>query len=214
VAEAGLAGEGEEPSDALLGARVGEDVPDVGGECAGSAEGGEGVGAGVDAVPDAEAGLAGCGGEDLDGGAGLGGDVLEAALAVLVLLAEPVRVGAVIRGRGRVAEPGAGEELPDGALAAPGDAGDLARAISLAGELAELVSAGWVWLGRERRGGSGRELGCGVAGCGQPDVVGGGAVPGGDGANGQAGADERVQVFGPDGVRVGAWPGDAADPTG
>ena len=29
VAEAGLAGEGEEPSDALLGARVGEDSPDV-----------------------------------------------------------------------------------------------------------------------------------------------------------------------------------------
>jgi hypothetical protein len=75
VAEAGLAGEGEEPSDALLGAGVGEDAPDVGGERAWPAESGEGVGAGADAVPDADAGLAGCGGEGLDGGAGLGGDV-------------------------------------------------------------------------------------------------------------------------------------------
>ena len=81
VLEAGLAGEGEEPSDALLGARVGEGVPGVRGECAWSAEGGEGVGAAVDAVPDADAGLAGCGGEGLDRRAGLGGDVLEAALA-------------------------------------------------------------------------------------------------------------------------------------
>jgi hypothetical protein len=67
VVEAGLAREGEEPSDALLGARAGEDVPDVRREHAGSAEGGEGVGAGVDAVPDSDAGLAGCGGEGLDG---------------------------------------------------------------------------------------------------------------------------------------------------
>jgi hypothetical protein len=81
VAEAGLAGEGEEASYALLGTGVGEEVPDVRGECAGSAEGGEGVGAACDAVPDADAGLAGCGGESLDRGAGLGGDVLEAALA-------------------------------------------------------------------------------------------------------------------------------------
>ncbi len=29
VVEAGLSGEGEEPADALLGARVGEDAPDV-----------------------------------------------------------------------------------------------------------------------------------------------------------------------------------------
>ena len=72
-----------------------------GGERAGSAEGGEGVGAAVDAVPDADAGVAGCGGEGLDGDAGLGGDVLEAALAVLVVLAEPVRVDAAVRGRGR-----------------------------------------------------------------------------------------------------------------
>jgi hypothetical protein len=121
VAEAGLAGEGEEPPDALLGAWAAEDAPDVGGECFWSAEGGEGVGAAGDAVPDADAGLAGCDGEGLDGGAGLGGDVLEAALAVLVLLAEPVRVDAAVRERGRLAEPGAGEELPDGALAASGD---------------------------------------------------------------------------------------------
>jgi hypothetical protein len=93
VLEAGLVGEGEEPADALLGAWVGEDVPDVGGERSWSAEGGEGVGAAGDAVPDADAGVAGCGGEGPGGGAGLGGDVLEAALAVLVVLAEPVRVG-------------------------------------------------------------------------------------------------------------------------
>src|ERR1019366_9620469 len=61
--EAGLSGEGEEPSDALLGAWVGEDAPDVRGERTGAAEGGEGVGAAVDAVPDADAGLAGCGGK-------------------------------------------------------------------------------------------------------------------------------------------------------
>jgi hypothetical protein len=109
VAEAGLAGEGEEPADALLGARVGEHVPDVRGERAGSAEGGEWVSAAGDAVPDADAALAGRGGEVLDCGGGLSGDVLEAALAVLVLLAEPVRVDAAVRGRGRAAEPGAGE---------------------------------------------------------------------------------------------------------
>lgn len=52
-----------------------------------------------------------------------------------------------------------------------------------------------------------RELGCRVAGRGQPDVVGGSAEPGGDDGDGQAGADERVQVFGPD--AVGVWPGRA-----
>src|SRR5262249_53146447 len=72
--EAGLAGEGEELLDALLGARGGEDAPDVCGECAGAAEGGEWVGASVDAVRAAAA-------RGLDGDAGLGGDVLEAALA-------------------------------------------------------------------------------------------------------------------------------------
>ena len=109
VVEAGLAGEGEEPADALLGARAGEGVPDVGGERGGPAEGGEGVGAGVDAVPDADAGLAGCGGEGLDGDSGLGGDVLEAALAVLVVLAEPARVDAAAGERGRLREPGAAD---------------------------------------------------------------------------------------------------------
>jgi hypothetical protein len=205
VAEAGLAKEGEEPADALLGAGAGEDAPDVRGERAGSAEGGEGVGAAVDAVPDEDAGLAGCGGEGLDGGAGLGGDVLGAALAVVVLLAQPVGVGAAVRGRGRLAEPGAGEELPDGALAAPGDAGDLARAVSLAGEVAELVGAGRFRFGRVRCEVPGGKAGNGMAGCCQPDVVGAGGEPGGDGADGQAGADERVQVVGSDGV--GAGPG-------
>src|ERR1700730_929613 len=81
VVEARLAGEGEKPPYALLGAWMREDVPDVRGECAGSAEGGEGMGAAGDAVPDSDACLAGCGGEGLDRGAGLGGDVLEAALA-------------------------------------------------------------------------------------------------------------------------------------
>ena len=55
MVEAGLAGEGEEPSDALLGAGVGEGAPDVPGERAGSADGGEGMGAAVDAVPEADA---------------------------------------------------------------------------------------------------------------------------------------------------------------
>ena len=107
---------------------------------------------------------------------------------------------------------GAGEELPDGALAASGDAGDLARAVSLAGEVAELFGAGWFRLGRGRRGDPGGKLGRRVAGCCQPDVVGAGGEPGGDGADGQAGADERVQVFGPDGVGVRAGPGDAGGP--
>jgi hypothetical protein len=102
----------------------------------------------------------GCGGEGLDGDAGLGGDVLEAALAVLVL-AEPVRVDAAVRGRGRPAEPGAGEELPDGPLAASGDAGDLARAVALAGEVAELVVIWWVRLGQGGAGLPGASWGAG-----------------------------------------------------
>jgi hypothetical protein len=67
------------------------------------------VGAAVDAAPGADAGLAGCGGEGLDRDAGLGGDVLEAALAVLVLPAHPARVDAAVRARGWRAEPGAGK---------------------------------------------------------------------------------------------------------
>src|SRR6202030_1314647 len=118
-----------------------------------------------DAVPDAEAGVAGCGGEGLDGDAGLGGDVLEAALAVLVVLAEPVRVDAAVRVLGWLAEPGAGEELPDGALAASGDAGDLAGAVSLAGEVAELFGARWFRFGWGQRGEPGGKLGRRVAGC-------------------------------------------------
>jgi hypothetical protein len=51
-----------------------------------------------------------------------------------------------------------------------------------------------------------------VAGRRQPDVVGGGAEPGGDGADGQAGADERVQVAGADAVGIRAGPGDAGGP--
>jgi hypothetical protein len=94
----------------------------------------------------------------------------------------------------------------------PGDPGDHARAVSLAGERAKLVSGGRPRLGRGRCRAAGREAGCRVAfGC-LPDVVGGGGEPGGDGADGQAGADERVQVFGPDAVGVGAGPGDAGDP--
>jgi hypothetical protein len=62
-------------------------------------------------MPDADAGLAGCGGEGLDGDAGLGGDVLGAALTVLVVLAEPVRVDAAAGERGRLREPGAADEL-------------------------------------------------------------------------------------------------------
>ena len=98
--EAGLPGDRQESPDALPGTRMGEGVPDVRGERAWPAEGGEGVGAAVDAVPDADAVLAGCGGEGLDGDAGLGGDVLEAALTFLVPLAEPVRVDGVVGGAG------------------------------------------------------------------------------------------------------------------
>jgi hypothetical protein len=64
-------------------------------------------------------------------------------------------------------------------------------------------------------GGSGiprGRAGRGVAVCCEPDVVGAGGVPGGDGADGQPGADERVQVFGADAVGVGAGPGDAGGP--
>jgi hypothetical protein len=128
----------------------------------GSAEGGEGVCPAADAVPDAVPGLAGRSGEGRDRAVGLGGDVLEAALAVLVLLAQPVRVDAAVWALGLRAEPSAGEELPDGALAASGDAGDLARAVSLSGEVAELVCGGWWRLGRRRCGAAtGWELGAG-----------------------------------------------------
>jgi hypothetical protein len=62
VLEAGLAGDGEEPADALLGAWAGEGVPGIRGKRGGSAEGGERVKTAGDAVPDADAGLTGCGG--------------------------------------------------------------------------------------------------------------------------------------------------------
>ena len=88
---------------------------------------------------------------------------------VLVLLAEPVRVDAAARGRAGQAKSCAGEELPDGALAAPGDAGDLARAVSLAGQVAELVGAGWFRLGRGRRGDPGGEMWRRVALCCRPE---------------------------------------------
>ena len=116
-----------------------------------------------------------------------------------------------VPGRGRAAEPGAGEELPDGALAASGDAGDLAGAVSLLVRSRSCSVPG----GSGSAGGgpgSGRELRRRVA-CGdQPDVVGGGAEPGGDGADGQARAHERVQVSGADVAGVGSGPGDAGDP--
>lgn len=53
--EAGLPGDRQESPDPLLGTRMGEGVPDVRGERAWPVEGGEGVGAAVDAVPDADA---------------------------------------------------------------------------------------------------------------------------------------------------------------
>jgi hypothetical protein len=46
------------------------------------------------------------------------------------------------RDRGGLPEPGADEELPDDAFAAPGDAGDLTGAESLLGERAQLLGAG------------------------------------------------------------------------
>jgi hypothetical protein len=61
---------------------------------------------------------------------------------VPVLLAQPVQGDATVWALGWWAEPGAGKELPDGTLAASGDAGDLARAVSLPGEFPELVTPG------------------------------------------------------------------------
>jgi hypothetical protein len=167
------------------------------------------VGVAVHAVPDGDAGGAGCRGEGLGPDAGLGRDVFEAALPRLVLLAQPVRVDVAAGLRGGLLETGAGEELPDGAFAVPGDTGYLAWAESLLGERAELIG---VRRFRFRRGGAGRELGCGVAGGGEPGMLGGGAEPGGDDVDGQAGADERVQAAGIDVARVRAGPGDAGDP--
>jgi hypothetical protein len=151
------------------------------------------VGAAVDAVPDGDAGGAGRCGEVLDRDAGFGGDVLEAPLPGLVLLAEPVRV--------------------DGVLAASGGPVGLARAVFPAGRLGELA------VGRRLRSGRGRGAADGEAwrevtlGCEQ-DMVGGGGEPGGDGAGGEPGADERAQVAGADAVGVGAGPVDAGDPAG
>jgi hypothetical protein len=51
-----------------------------------------------------------------------------------------------------------------------------------------------------------------MAGCCQPDVLGCGSESGGDGADLQAGADERVQIRGAAVAGVGAGPGDAGDP--
>jgi Winged helix DNA-binding domain len=97
LVEAGLPGEREEPADALFGVRAGEGVPDRQRELAGCAEAGEGAGVAAHAVPDGDAGVAGRGGKALDRDAGFGGDVLETALPVLVLLAQPVRVDATVR---------------------------------------------------------------------------------------------------------------------
>jgi hypothetical protein len=77
------------------------------------------VGVAVHAVPDGDAGGAGCRGEGLGPDAGLGRDVFEAALPRLVLLAQPVRVDVAAGLRGGLLETGAGEELPDGAFAVP-----------------------------------------------------------------------------------------------
>jgi hypothetical protein len=144
VVKAGVPGEGEEPADALFGVRSGEGVPDRWRECARFAEAGQGVGSAVDAVPDGNAGVAGCGGEGIDWDASLGCDVFEAALPRLVLLAEPVWVDVVAGARDglKLPEPSIGEELPDDAFAASGEAGDLAGAVSLSGERAELAGGG------------------------------------------------------------------------
>jgi hypothetical protein len=63
------------------------------------------------------------------------------------------------------------------------------------------------WLSVAQEGLSAGRRGCGVARGGKQDVVGGGREPGGDGAGGEPGADERVQVA--DGDAVGAGPGRA-----
>jgi len=67
VVKAELAGEGEEPADALLGVRACVRVPDGCGKRVGAADAGQGMGMAADAAPDRDAGL--------------GGDVLEATLA-------------------------------------------------------------------------------------------------------------------------------------
>src|ERR1017187_9304790 len=106
--------------------------------------------------------------------------------------------------------PAPGQQLPDGVFAASGDPGDLAQAESLPGKCLELLCAG----GFRRPGcrAAGRELGGGVAGGSQPDVLGGGAGPGGPGAGGKARLQERVEVAGVDVAGVRAGPGDAGDP--
>jgi len=133
VVEAGLSGEREEPADALFGVRAGEGVPDRWRERAGCAGAGQRVGVAVHAVPDGDAGVAGRGGQGSDWDAGFGGDVLEAALPNLILLAQPVRLDVAVWAVGGLPEPGLGQELPDRALAAPGDPGDLARTGPLRG---------------------------------------------------------------------------------
>jgi hypothetical protein len=107
VVKAGMPAGCQEPADALFGVRAGEDVPDRWRECGGSAEAGQRVVAAVDAVPDRDAGGAGCGGEGSGRDAGSGGDVFEAAAPCLVLLAQPVRVDVTAGGRGGLPEPGA-----------------------------------------------------------------------------------------------------------
>src|ERR1022692_370447 len=82
----------EEPADALVSAGPGEGSPDGWREVIRPAQGGEGVGVAVDAVPDRDAGAAGQGGEVGDRDAGFSRDVLQAPAVCLVLLAQPSRV--------------------------------------------------------------------------------------------------------------------------
>ena len=126
----------------------------AGGRSTGSAEAAQRVVAGVSALPDGDARAAGGGGEGSGRDAGFGGDVFEAAAPCLVLLAPAVaEIDVGVRARGGLPEPGAGQEVPDRAFAAPsGDPGDLARAEPLPGEDAELFCAGG-------RIGAGRDLG-------------------------------------------------------
>jgi hypothetical protein len=124
----------EEPADARLSAGPGEGSPDGWREVIRPAQGGEGVGVAVDAVPDRDAGAAGHGGEVGDRDAGFSRDVLQAPAVYLVLLAQPSRVDlAWTWGWCGVPESCVDQELPDVALAASGDLADLAGAESLAG---------------------------------------------------------------------------------
>jgi hypothetical protein len=87
LVEVWVAWRGEEPADALFGAWACERGPDGRGELGGAAEAGDDMAAAVDTAADCDAEAAGVGGQVVSGDAGFGGDVFEAPVADVVLLA-------------------------------------------------------------------------------------------------------------------------------